>query len=280
MEVTGLIHSVIDEFSFTMDLGGKIEYFYLQKNMSKNFAKYLEHGTKVYFSFSNKKSYHHNVMSYTVSHFFQISKRNPRGVVRMFYDFDEIKNGIRFVMNKLDNVLFVDFEMNMQDYKPIPNFVQEIIEAGAVLTTKTGAIRMFKHWYIKPTRFKRISNRAMKFLKYDEYELSKAVSFKSFYDELAKINKEYHPYIVVWGKSDITTLKKCFEINNLPELDLNYVNLLQIIVNYENLKTQPGLFDTWERYANKTLSDQTHDSLEDAMVTKDVFFMFKERILK
>jgi hypothetical protein len=34
----------------------------------------------------------------------------------------------------------------------------------------------------------------------------------------------------------------------------------------------------WEAYNNTKLPQQRHDSLEDAMVTKDVFFKFKEKV--
>ena len=64
----------------------------------------------------------------------------------------------------------------------------------------------------------------------------------------------------------------------VKELDLRFVNLLQLHTNYDNLKNSPGLFSMWETYNNTKLPEQKHDSLEDAMVTKDVFFKFKEKI--
>ena len=59
---------------------------------------------------------------------------------------------------------------------------------------------------------------------------------------------------------------------------LRFVNLLQLHTNYDNLKNSPGLFSMWEAYNNTKLPEQRHDSLEDAMVTKDVFFKFKEKV--
>ena len=160
------------------------------------------------------------------------------------------------------------------------SFEQEIIEAGLVLTNKEGAIMKIKHWYIKPTLFPRLTRRTMKFLNYSNYELAQAVPFKKFYDELKEIVKEYNPYVIVWGKSDITQLKKTCQINNCSDLRLRFVNLLQLHTNYFNLKNSPGLFSMWESYTNTKLPEQRHNSLEDAMVTKDVFFKFKEHISK
>ena len=170
--------------------------------------------------------------------------------------------------------------MNMQDYQPIPNFEQEIIETGMVLTDENGAIIKIKHWYIKPTKFPKITKRAMKFLHYTNSELEQAITFKEFYKEFADIVKEYQPTVIVWGKSDITQLKKTCQINNVPDLNLRFVNLLQLHTNYDNLKNSPGLFSMWETYNNSKLPEQKHNSLEDALVTKDVFFKFKKYISK
>jgi sporulation inhibitor KapD len=193
---------------------------------------------------------------------------------------DDKAKGIVDLVNTINPILFIDFEMNMQDYQPIDNFEQEIIETGMVLTDQSGAIMKLKHWYIKPTLFPRLTKRTMKFLNYTSYEMNKAVTFKQFYNVYKQIVKEYNPYVIVWGKSDITTLKKTCQINRCPDLKLNFVNLLQLHTNYFNLKNSPGLFSMWESYTNTKLPEQRHNSLEDALVTKDVFFKFKEHISK
>ena len=184
------------------------------------------------------------------------------------------------IMYVLGSILFIDFEMNMQDYVAINGFEPEIIEAGLVITNGDGAVYDIKHWYIKPTKFKTITRRTMKFLHYTKAELNQAVDFKVFYNELKALVEKYNPYVVVWGKSDITQLKKTCEINKCPELKLHFVNLLQLHTNYDNLKDSPGLFSMWETYNGTKLPEQTHDSLEDATVTKEVFFNFKDKILK
>ena len=280
MKLTALIHSVEDEGFFTVIKNNRKLYFYLQKNLVKKFYKYLSSGVYVVFDYDPTPQKRRFVSAYKVNHFIAISMPKAKHNRVVYYDLDVIRDGINELVTSMDPILFIDFEMNMQDYQPIPNFEQEIIETGLVITNKDGAIMKIKHWYIKPTRFPKITKRAMKFLHYTNHELNQAVSFREFYNEFSKIIKEYNPYVIVWGKSDITQLKKTCQINGCPELKLKFVNLLQLHTNYFNLKNSPGLFSMWETYNNSKLPEQKHNSLEDAMVTKDVFFKFKECINK
>ena len=280
MQMTALVHSIEDEAFFTVIKNGRKLYFYLQKNLIKKFFKYLKKGTYVVFDYDKTPIKKRHICAFKVNHFVAISMPRYRYKRTVYYDLDVIRNGIVDLVNNMKPIMFIDFEMNMQDYQPIPNFEQEIIETGMVLTNETGAIINIKHWYIKPTKFPRITKRAMKFLHYTNYELEQAVSFKQFYKEFSEFCKEYNPYVIVWGKSDITQLKKTCQINNCPDLKLKFVNLLQLHTNYFNLKNSPGLFSMWETYNNSKLPDQRHNSLEDALVTKDVFFKFKETISK
>ena len=280
MQMTALVHSIEDEAYFTVIKNGRKLYFYLQKNLIKKFFKYLKKGTYVVFDYDKMPIKKRRICAYKVNHFIAISMPRYRYKRTVYYDLDVIRHGIVDLVNSIKPIMFIDFEMNMQDYQPILNFEQEIIETGMVLTNENGAIMNIKHWYIKPTKFPRITKRAMKFLHYTNFELEQAVSFKQFYKEFAEIVKQYNPYVIVWGKSDITQLKKTCQINNCPDLKLKFVNLLQLHTNYYNLKNSPGLFSMWETYTNSKLPEQRHNSLEDALVTKDVFFKFKELISK
>ena len=280
MQITALVHSVENESFFTVVKNGRKIYFYLQKNLIKKFYKYLTKGTYVVFDYEEEPVKRRYVTAFKVNHFIAISMPRYRYNRVVYYDLDVIRDGIVELVNGLNPIMFVDFEMNMQDYQPIPNFEQEIIETGMVLTDETGAIIKIKHWYIKPTKFPKITKRTIKFLHYTNYEIDQAVSFKEFYDEFAEIVKAYNPSVIVWGKSDITQLKKTCQINRCKDLNLHFVNLLQLHTNYFNLKNSPGLFSMWETYNNSKLPEQKHNSLEDALVTKDVFFKFKKYISK
>ena len=50
------------------------------------------------------------------------------------------------------------------------------------------------------------------------------------------------------------------------------------IKHYYNLKDEMGLFQTYEEMAEMDLAPQQHDALEDAMVTREIFRMFKDKI--
>ena len=280
MRLTALVHSVEGENYFTVIKDNRKLYFYLQKNLVKKFHKYLTKGAYVVIDYDDVLVRRKNVCVRKVNHFVAIGMPKDRLKRVVYYDLDVIRKGIVELVNSINPILFIDFEMNMQDYTPIPNFEQEIIEEGMVLTNNTGAIMKIKHFYIKPTLFPRLTRRTMNFLNYSNYELNQAVGFKKFYNELKTIIKEYNPYVIVWGKSDITQLKKTCQINGCPDLRIRFVNLLQLHTNYFNLKNSPGLFSMWESYTNSKLPEQRHNSLEDAMVTKDVFFKFKEHISK
>ena len=41
-----------------------------------------------------------------------------------------------------------------------------------------------------------------------------------------------------------------------------------------------GLFNTYQEMTNKDMEKQSHDALEDAIVERDIFHMFKEEINK
>lgn len=276
MKHSGLIYEIIDDNIFCLIIEGKKEYFYIAKNLNKKFSKYLRSHVKVEFVSSDNKNLHHDILAYEVLRFEKISSPSKRHNFKLFYDANFIKDGIKKLINKQKYLLFIDFEMNMQDFVPISNFVQEIIEAGIVLTDYNGAIRYVNHFYIKPTAYKRLTKRTMQFLEYTKEVFNQAVPFSKLYSELESLKERYNPYVMVWGKSDVSQFIKCCEINKLKPLDLNFVNLLQLHINYYGLKESPGLFKTWEHYYDKKLPKQQHDSLEDATVTKEVFFKFKE----
>ena len=280
MRIWGVIkeNDIVSDSIFSLTQKGQKQYFYLRKNMVKKYAKYLKPGVIVNFIVTEEKENHHELSCYPIDEFISIKKKKHHQT-EIFYDKFLIQNGIAQVLNRKTPLLFIDFEMNMQDFTPIPNFYQEIVEAGYVLTDPSGAVRLVKHQYIKPTKNKRLTQRALKFLSFSKevFDLQ-AISFKEFYKDLVEINNQYQPTIFVWGKSDIVSLKKCIEINKLEEVNFNFVDLLQLHINYFNYKSSPGLFKMWETYYGVMLEEQEHDSLEDAMITKDVFFKFKKKV--
>lgn len=277
MKVTAMVYSVEKHSFFTVLMNGKKEYFYMQKNLVKKFIKYLSKGKKVIFEVEDKKYKLKNIFSYKVLYFYSI-ETNKKYEIHSFYDLQTIRDGIVNLINGMNNILFIDYEMNMQEYYSIPNFYPEIIEAGYYLCNKDLEIIKSNHLYIKPTQAKKVTKRTINFLKYDHETLSKARDYHLFYNEIVEIQNKYAPAFIVWGKSDISSMRQSFIINKVEPINFQFIDLLQLHINYNNLKESPGLFKMWEAYNGRELPKQKHDALEDALVTKEVFYAFKKQI--
>ena len=96
------------------------------------------------------------------------------------------------------------------------------------------------------------------------------------------VQYEYNPKIYAWGRSDILAIEQSFSINKVKALDVRerHINLMQVMKNYYNLKDEIGLFQTYEEMSKNSLNPQQHDALEDAMITREIYCMFKQQINK
>lgn len=279
MHVSKTIYSIENECFITILYNQQKQYFYLQRNLIKKFMKYLQPGRIVSFSCSDEPEIHKGIKAYRIDYFLKIAVHTKRKTYT-YYDIDIIREGIRDLVDQMDYILFLDLEMNMQDYYSIPNFKQEIIECGYYLTNRSGEVLEVDHLYIKPTLFKKITKRTIKFLGYHQQKLDSAMEYKEFYDRLQYLHETYHPHLIVWGKSDVITIRNSFIYNNKKPISLHFVDLLQLHHNYFNYKESPGLFKMWEAYYGKELPKQAHDALEDAQMTMEVFFGFKKYMME
>jgi inhibitor of KinA sporulation pathway (predicted exonuclease) len=55
---------------------------------------------------------------------------------------------------------------------------------------------------------------------------------------------------------------------------------MQIIKNYYNSKTDLGLFNTYQKLSGADFEVQQHDALEDALMTREIFRIFKDIVLR
>lgn len=278
MDITGVIHNgLIDDKIFSMKIKGKIEYFYMQTSLMKKFKKYLHKGSFVSFNVSDESKVIGKIKCKRIEYFNKILK-NSSFRATSYYDLEQIRSGIKDFLNSFDNVMFLDLEMTMQDYvKTNKVFVPEIIQAGILVSDKNKNVLENHSYYILPTKTKRISKRTFKFLNIEKEVFDNAISYNDFYELFDELNKKYNPFVIVWGKNDILVLKDSFKLNNKESIDLRFVNLLQIIKNYYNLKQDLGLFKALQMF-NGQFEVQSHDALDDAYKTKEVFYSFKEVI--
>ena len=135
---------------------------------------------------------------------------------------------------------------------------------------------------MKPVYSNYINRQTMNFLSIDNSVFDNAISYIEFYQLLEKLINDFDPKIIAWGKNDCLSIEKSFKINHLKPLDIRsrYMNLMHVIKNYYNYKQEMGLFNTYQDMTNIDLEKQSHDALEDAVVERKIFHLFKEEINK
>ena len=181
------------------------------------------------------------------------------------------------VLEGYDYLLFIDFEMTMPNGKN-DTFYPQIIQSGFVLTNNEGKQILKESIYLMPNKAIDYNYRTESFLKLEYRQfLKKARPFTIFYDRFKEIFLKYKPQIIIWGINDYQVL-----INNLNKKNLkmffkreNFSNLLQLYRNYFQLGKDIGLFDAYKNTTNKNeFTYQRHNALDDAIMTKDVYFSF------
>ncbi len=277
MVVYGFVHEVIEnERIISIIENDHVAYYYATKSLFSAFQKYLDEDIIIYFNTLDVKKIIHGKSAKKIESIIKIMYPKKHGS-EIFYDVTMIKAGIKDLINEEGNHLFLDLEMTMPEYGEFGTYVSEVIEAGYVLCNKNDVVIEKNLLYIKPTREKELSSRAVKFLHINKEDVMSGISFKEFYDKLKSIIDEYHPMVVVWGRNDILSLKEAYIINDLPNLNtqIRFVDLLKVHKNYFSLKNDLGLFNTYAKYTGEK-EDQSHDALVDATYTKEVFKYFKK----
>ena len=53
---------------------------------------------------------------------------------------------------------------------------------------------------------------------------------------------------------------------------------MHVIKNYYRYKQEKGLFSTYQEMTNTEETSQIHDALEDALIEREIFYIFKKEI--
>jgi len=277
-QINGRIEKVIEDNRLIAIKGPKqLAYYYMSRGMFRQFMDYFDRDTYV---FLKVKKDTRTYKGYRVQNVVSIDKvLLPKGnKPKVFYDISMIKTEIRKLVNQKRYRLFIDFEMSMPPYQQYHNFVSEIIQVGFVLTDPEGHEIQRYNGFIKPTLFPKLSKRTLRFLSLTQDDVDQGVEYSFLHEMLANIQREYQPIIYVWGKNDkkeLSKLNKLFKLDNFV-YDMQFVDLLSLHKTYFRLKNDLGLFNAYNLYAHEDLDNQKHDALEDALVTKDVFFGFQD----
>ncbi len=276
--VYGILHGVIESKRIIAIKGKKkVSFYYMSKSMFKQFMQYFKPGIYVFLQTkANARLYH----KYLVKNVIAIDKilEPNQNQPKVYYDISIIKSGIKSLVNQNRNRLFIDFEMSMPPYNNYENFISEIIQVGYVLTDEYGFVIEEFSSYIKPKLFPEISIRTKKFLHIDQDSINSGKPYEFLYNKLFKVQEEYNPVVYVWGKNDHLELSKLNRIHKLKNFTKNmqFVDLLSLHKTYYGLKNDIGLFNAYFNYANQDFTKQKHDAYEDAWVTKEIFYAFKD----
>lgn len=259
----------------------KIMYLHLQRKSFKDFGPYFYDNPYIFVTLNDTRKLINGVLTREIESFQRIVQPTNRGR-EIYYDLETIKKGVKKLINRQHNKLFIDLEFTMPSYYQTMPHVSEIIQYGIVIEDKKGNIVFEDSSLVKPNKLYNLNGRTLKFLSRKRSDFDNAITYREFYDLLKQCIKDYNPKIYAWGRNDITTIESSFKINKVKAIDMKsrHVNLMQVIKNYYNYHDEMGLFQTYKDMACIELEEQQHDALEDAVVLRDVFNLFKEKINK
>ncbi len=278
MRIKGYIHMIeLDNNIIGIKCYKHIKFFYMQNGLMNMYKKYLYQFNWIDLEYVDKKIIKGGFSCYKVDFIYQIYGPGVFDKI-IYFDKKTVDKTTFDFLNKIEYTMFLDLEMTMPSYSfSGKEFESEIIQAGYELYKGNELITSYES-YVKPTIEKFVSSRTLKFLKITPEILETSVTYKEFYKPLSKLLKKYHPAIIIYGKNDKIVLDKSFEINKVEYLKIRYVNLLNLIKSFYNLKNDPGLFKIYDiYYENHEI--QIHDALDDSHVTKLVYDAFKKDII-
>ena len=257
----------------------KIVYLHLQRKAFRDFGPYFYDFPYIFVKLSGKRKLLKGILTHEVDSFLRIVQPTLRGR-EIYYDMDTIKKGVKSLINKPHNKLFIDLEFTMPSYYQTMPHVQEIIQYGIVVENKEGEIVFEDSALVKPSKLYNLNGRTLKFLSRKKSDFDNALAYSDFYNVLKKCIKEYNPKIYAWGKSDMNAIELSFSVNKVKPIDIKskHINLMQVIKNYYNYHDEMGLFQTYQDLSNQELEEQQHDAFEDAMILREVFNLFKMEI--
>ncbi len=277
--IFGMLHGVIESKRLiAIKSRKKIDFYYMSKSMFKQFMQYFQTGIFIFMVVKQVPRIYRGHLVKNVVAIEKVLSPN-KNKPTYYYDISMIKSGIKSLINQNRNRLFIDFEMSMPPYNNYQNFVSEIIQIGYILTDEFGnKIEDFSS-YIKPKLFPELSIRTKKFLHLEQSDVDSGNTYDFLHQKIMQIQNKYKPIVYVWGKNDHLELNKLNKIHRLSNFtkSMQFIDLLSLHKNYFGLKNDIGLFNAFNiYYKEEILNNQKHDALEDALITKEIFYAFKD----
>ncbi len=278
--VYGIIHS-FDEQNRLIGIKNKkeIDYYYITSSQLSRFGRYLNSGVVLYCYASNNKTLRRKHHVTEIISFIKLLNRRGKKLYT-YFDYDMIKEGVVKVIKKPSYKLFLDFEFSMPPYNHkhgAKDFYMEIISYGLYLLDDQGNSVDTDYGYLKPTCQTGLSDRTIDFLNIKKEVLTKAPPFYKFYNLLKEYMVLYQPTIYIWGRNDYLMLDSSYKRYKLEPITnrKNFVNLMQLIKTYYNIKDDIGLYAAYEIFNKKPpMEVQDHNALHDAACTVDIYRLF------
>ena len=274
-----IIETIPEERIVKIEYDGRLLYLYMTRKVFKDFGPYFYHNPYIFVDIDNQPRKYGKYFVYDINYFVKVVEPTKRER-KIFYDIFTIKKGVKKLLDKINYKMFLDLEFSLPAYYQSMPHVAEIVQYGIVIEDKDGNIVFEDSNLVNPKKKYSLNSRTLKFLSRTRDEYDNAIEYMEFYELLEKIIKEYNPKIIAWGRSDMLALEQSFQVNKVKPLQIRkkYVNIMQVIKNYYNFKEEMGLFQTYQEMSGEQLKPQIHDALEDAMLTREIYRMFKVRV--
>lgn len=280
MKVYGkIINTIPDERVVQIEYNGRLIYLYMSRKLFKDFGPYFYNKPYIFVEACEKSRRLGDILVYDVESFIKVVEPSLRER-KVFYDISTIKKGVQGLLEKIEYKMFLDLEFSLPAYYQSMPHVAEIVQYGIVVEDTEGNIVFEDSNLVSPKKVYSLNNRTLKFLSRKREEFDNAISYNEFYEILKDVINKYDPKIVAWGRSDMLALEQSFKLNNVKALPIRkkYINIMQVIKNYYNLKDEMGLFQTYQEMSGVSLEPQQHDALEDAVITREIYRMFKTKV--
>lgn len=259
---------------------GRIHYLYMSRKLFKDFGPYFFYKPYVFVNIAEEKKQYNKFFCNEVIFFNKIVQSTKKGK-KVFYNLEIIRRGVRNLLLNTKNKMFFDLEYSLPSYYQTMQHVAEIIQYGIVIEDSDGNIIFEDAALVRPRKRYSLNKRTLKFIgrKYEDF--AGAATYKEFYELIKWCIEKFDVKIIAWGRNDILALENSFAINDFNVLDVRnrYINLMQVIKNYYNYKTDLGLFSTYHELSGVEVEPQKHDALEDALLVREIYRIFKNTVL-
>jgi inhibitor of KinA sporulation pathway (predicted exonuclease) len=282
MKIYGKILNTYPKDRVVKVLGNKrIFYLYMSRKLFRDFGPYFVRKPYIFVNVSVLKKKYGNFHCFEVEHFNKIVESDRREK-KVYYNISTIRKGVKRLISKINNKLFLDLEFSLPSYFQTMVHIPEIVQYGMVLEDENGNLIFEDRSLVKPVKKYSLNQRTLKFLSKTREDFDQACTYIEFYQLLERCIMDHNVKIIAWGRNDILTIEQSFKLNHLKPLDIRnrYINLMQVIKNYYNSKTDLGLFNTYQKLSGEKQEVQQHDALEDALMTREIYRIFKDIILK